>query len=276
MIEIPEAVVLSRQFVDIYQGKKIVEVIAAQSPHKFAWYYKDPSAYPAKLVGKSILDAYPMAGRVEVVAGDCLLNFGEGAVLRHYAAGEMVPNKHQLFVGFEDGSALLGTVAMYGMFMCFYPGENDEDKFYMTAKTAISPLAEGFDKDYFNSLIDEKTTKLSAKAFLATEQRIPGLGNGVLQDILFNARIHPKRKINSLTEDEVQALFISVKETLQEMVDCGGRDTEKDLYGEKGGYTTKMSRFALDNACPECFGSVTKETYLGGTVYYCKSCQKTQ
>lgn|GEM_PF-2077218 len=30
------------------------------------------------------------------------------------------------------------------------------------------------------------------KAFLATEQRIPGLGNGVLQDILWTARIHPK------------------------------------------------------------------------------------
>jgi formamidopyrimidine-DNA glycosylase len=43
---------------------------------------------------------------------------------------------------------------------------------------------------------------LSAKAFLATEQRIPGLGNGVLQDILFTAGIHPKRKMAAISEEE--------------------------------------------------------------------------
>lgn len=35
--------------------------------------------------------------------------------------------------------------------------------------------------------------KLTAKTFLAAEQRIPGLGNGVLQGILFQACIYLKR-----------------------------------------------------------------------------------
>lgn len=54
--------------------------------------------------------------------------------------------------------------------------------------------------------------KLSVKAVLATEQRIPGLGNGVLQDILFNAKINPKRKIGSLADFEKSSLLQAIKQ----------------------------------------------------------------
>lgn len=40
------------------------------------------------------------------------------------------------------------------------------------------------------------------KAFLAAEQRFPGIGNGVLQDILLESGIHPKRKISTLRDLE--------------------------------------------------------------------------
>lgn len=115
--------------------------------------------------------------------------------------------------------------------------------------------------------------KLSAKAFLATEQRIPGLGNGVLQDILYNAGIHPKRKIMKLSDKEIQALFHSVKNTLKEMAQKGGRDTEKDLFGRPGGYATKMSKNTLHQSCSRCGSVIKKETYLGGSIYYCEGCQ---
>ena len=90
-------------------------------------------------------------------------------------------------------------------------------------------MSEDFDQAYFNRLITASDVqKLSIKAFLATEQRIPGLGNGVLQDILYNARIHPKRKVDTLTNEERESLFHSIKTTLKEMTAQGGRDTEPD------------------------------------------------
>jgi len=73
---------------------------------------------------------------------------------------------------------------------------------YDIAKARPSPLTDAFDRAYFAALFAVDTPKLSAKAFLATEQRIPGLGNGVLQDILWTARIHPKRKMGELSEPE--------------------------------------------------------------------------
>ena len=115
--------------------------------------------------------------------------------------------------------------------------------------------------------------KLSAKAFLATEQRIPGLGNGTLQDILFNARVHPKRKVESLSEAEKRAVFDSVKVTLAQMTAQGGRDTETDIFGQPGGYATKCSKHTVDKPCAVCGTPIVKQSYMGGSVYFCPTCQ---
>ena len=56
-------------------------------------------------------------------------------------------------------------------------------------------------------------------------------------------------------------------------IEQGGRDTEKDLLGNAGGYRTLMSRNTLGRGCPVCGQEVVKEAYLGGTVYYCPVCQ---
>ncbi|MEM3648190.1 MAG: zinc finger domain-containing protein [Thermoproteota archaeon] len=135
-------------------------------------------------------------------------------------------------------------------------------------------MTAAFGKTYFNSLFKEDTGKLSLKAFLATEQRIPGLGNGVLQDILFNARMHPK-KVYTLTEKNLEKLFNSIKRTLAKMAAGGGRDTETDLYGRPGGYRTMLSGNTVGKPCLVCGETIVKEAYLGGSVYYCPRCQKT-
>ena len=57
------------------------------------------------------------------------------------------------------------------------------------------------------------------------------------------------------------------------MTDKGGRDTEKDLFGNFGKYKTILSKNTYKNPCPNCGGTITKEAYLGGSVYYCQICQ---
>ena len=61
-----------------------------------------------------------------------------------------------------------------------------------------------------------------------------------------------------------------------EIVSLGGRDTEKDLFGNKGGYITKMSQSGINEGCPECGTSIIKENYLGGSIYTCPKCQIKQ
>jgi formamidopyrimidine-DNA glycosylase len=273
MIEIPEAVNISRQIEERCAGKRIESVVAGASPHKFAWYYGDKESFNKLAAGKTLGSAHAVAGMVEGEAEGIRFLFAEGASLRYLADGTPRPKKHQFLMTFTDGSALVASVQMYGGVGVFQVGKND-NPYYSISRQKPSPLSDAFDEVYFRTLVDGPgVEKLSAKALLATEQRIPGLGNGVLQDILFHARINPKTKVGDLAAARRRKLFRAVKETLRKMADQGGRDTELDLDGKPGRYVTAMSRNTVGQPCPVCERTVQKAAYMGGSVYYCPTCQ---
>ena len=275
MLELPEVLTLSKQANDTLSGKTITQVFNATKPHKFTFYNSDPSEYGKLLVGKTILSSKGYGMFVDFDLSDnIIMNIGDGVIARYYPAGDKIPTNYQLLLTFDDESFLVFTVAMYG-FISVYPDGNVDNKYYTLSKDSISPLSDDYTPEQFDKLFAEAKKTLSAKALLATEQRIPGVGNGVTQDILFNAHIHPKQKVSLLSDSKKQTLFNSLKETLIDMTFEGGRDTQTDLYGNTGGYKTILSAKTWKNPCPRCGGTITKEAYLGGSVYYCSGCQKT-
>lgn len=272
MLEIPEAQTIARQLKENIMGKTIVKAVAAASPHGFAFYFGEPAAYGEILDGKTVTGSAAYGGRPEIWAEDMRISLGDGVNVRYIAPGAKRPDKHQLLLELDDGSAICCTIQMYGGMWAFPDGMKD-DFYYNVAKEKPSPLTDAFDAAYFQSLLTDETKKLSAKAFLATEQRIPGLGNGVLQDILWYAKIHPKRKMNTLADSEYETLFLTIKRLIAEMTALGGRNTEKDLFGKPGGYMTIMSKKNDGMPCPECGNIIKRMAYLGGNVYICESCQ---
>lgn len=274
MIELPEALTLADQLTNTIAGKTVANVTAGHTPHKLAWYYGDRNKYSDILVGNTISDAIAYGGHVELRAGHASILFGEGVNIRFHEIDDPRPPRHQFLLEFEDRSALSAAVQMYGGMGAFMEGGLD-NPYYLVAKEKPSPLAKRFDREYFLHMISApEVRRLSLKAFLATEQRIPGLGNGVLQDILFNARMHPKRKVEALRDGDMEFLFERLKGTLKHMADQGGRDTEMDIFGHPGGYRTILSKNTVNKPCPECGTAIRKESYMGGTIYYCQRCQK--
>lgn len=272
MIELPESRTWGLQADKQLAGRTITAVFNATQPHKFTWYSGDPLAYPALLVGRAFLSACGYGAFVDFCLDkDVHITVGDGTNVRYLEPGSDVPTNYQLLICLDNEAMLVFTVAMYGGIHA-YAGVL-ESTYFQGAVTKPSPLDEAFDAAYFGGLFDEAKKNLSAKAFLATEQRIPGLGNGVVQDILFQARIHPKRKLASIAVEEREQLFHAVKTTLAEMTTRGGRDTEKDLFGNAGRYRTILSRNTYADPCPICGGGIVKEAYLGGAVYYCPCCQ---
>lgn len=275
MLELPEAAFIAQQLNETVSGKRILNVVAAQSPHKFAWYSGDPQKYHDVLTGKVTGKASSFGSFVELKAEDAVILLCEGVSPRYHGENEKRPQKHQLLIEFDDFTALSASVQMYGGMYCYLKGAFD-NKFVNIASEKPSPLSDKFDKTYFDGIVSAPGAEgLSAKALLATEQRIPGLGNGVLLDILYNAGIHPKRKIKTLSAADKDALFDSIKATLAEMTFKGGRDTERDLFGCNGGYITKVSKYTVDKPCPVCGTIIKKEAYMGGSIYYCSGCQKS-
>lgn len=274
MIELPECYVLAEQLNTALKGKTIADVIANHDPHKFAWFDPEPGEYKQRLLDRPFTLAtpgtrYTCGGNTELLFDDRLLVIS--TPIRFFAYGEKLPKKHQLLLKFTDGSVIACTVQMWGSLFLLNAKQPLVPNSYKLAK-GPSPLENAFDRAYFDGLAGD-CAGLSAKAFLATEQRVPGLGNGVLQDILFRAGIHPKRRLSTLSEQELDRLFQSVKDTLREMVGGGGRDTERDLFGCPGGYRTIFSKKTASEPCPLCGGGIVRESYLGGSIYYCPRCQ---
>lgn len=252
MLELPEALVLAGQINERARGRRVVRAEAGGTPHRFAFFQGEPAWYPRLLEGRRLEEAQAYGGRVELRLEDSRLDLSDGVNLRWLAPGARRPDRRQLLLELDDGAALVASVQMYGALLAFPAGAIDDNFYYRVAREKPSPLSGDFDESYFGGLWAQARPSLSAKAFLAAEQRIPGLGNGCLQDILFRAGVHPKRRLETLRETERTRLFHSVKNTLREMADQGGRDTEKDLMGQSGGYQTYLSAKTWRGACPFC------------------------
>jgi formamidopyrimidine-DNA glycosylase len=102
---------------------------------------------------------------------------------------------------------------------------------------------------------------------------IPGLGNAIAQDILFRARLDPRHAVQELTATQSRLLYAAIMDTVKEVIACGGRYDEFDLYNQRGKYTRLMDRHALERPCPVCGGEIKKIQYLGGACYFCPKCQ---
>lgn len=288
-MSLAENYVISNQFQKTVVGKNIVKAVVNQNPHSFVWFALEPrhafcahqtsnqnaEKYEELLVGKTVdksevhFGAYGTFNFLYI--GDRALMFN--IPTRYYAKSEPLPKRHQLLLTFDDNSSLVFCGSLGGPIFLF---EVDNDGLAIGYKPSGFPsvLSDDFSHDFFLTLIKNTELKsLSAKAFLATKNRIPGLDNFILHEILWEAKVNPKSKMAALTEDDFINMYAAIKKVFPEAIKTGGRDTEKDLFGSWGGYITKASKNTLGKPCKRCGDLILKEAYLGGAVYYCPSCQ---
>jgi formamidopyrimidine-DNA glycosylase len=275
MFELPEFVILSRQMNETLAGRRIAQGSLGNSPHKFVWYNRTPEEFEALTRGKVVGPARSR-GRwlfVPLDPGYTLL-FGEcGGKLLYHPTGSSLPAKYHLHITFADGSALTAATQMWGAYELYEAGQEQERQYVKGMRP--TPTDPEFTFDYFSALVDSLLAgeKRSVKALLTQEQLIPGLGNAIAQDIMFRARLHPRRPIAELDAGQRQALHSAILHTVREVIDRGGRYDEFDLYGQPGGYVRLMDAKAAGRPCPECGTTVEKLQYLGGACYLCPKCQ---
>jgi formamidopyrimidine-DNA glycosylase len=276
MFELPECVVLAKQMNDTLQGKIIIGGDLGNSPHKFVWYNRSPEEFDNLIGGKSIGTA-SAKGRwllISIEPGYTLVLGECGGKILYHEPGSKFPKKYHMSIKFADDSFLTATTQMWGAMELYQQGEELNREYIKDMRP--TPLEKEFTFDYFSNLIDTlgEEKKRSAKSLLTQDQIIPGLGNAIAQDILFQAKIHPRHDISQFTSEQRQILFDAIINTVDEIVDQGGRYDEYDLNNQKGKYIRLMDKNAIQQPCPSCGGKVIKIQYLGGSCYLCPNCQE--
>jgi len=98
-------------------------------------------------------------------------------------------------------------------------------------------------------------------------------GNGCLQDILFRARIHPRRRALDLSEGERSRLHAAIRDTLQQMVALGGRDGEIDLFGQPGATSGSSAARLRASRVPNAGRRSKRSSTSAAASYFCPKCQ---
>jgi formamidopyrimidine-DNA glycosylase len=275
MIELPEAMTLARQMNETLKGKMVRACERGNAPHKFAFYSLPAEDYAELCRGKTIGQARGLGSfiRVALEPGyDLVLGDGGERIILHLS-DKTLPARHQLLLSFEDDSFLTVTVQMWGFIQLVRQGEPGGDT--SSAKEKVYPLGDEFNIGYFSQLFERlpEGDPGSVKYFMISKPGVWGVGNGYLQDILFRARLHPRRRAVELGMEERQALYTATRETLQQAVDAGGRSSELDLYGRPGGYQKTLDSKSVGKPCPVCTTPIEKIQFLGGAAYFCPHCQ---
>jgi formamidopyrimidine-DNA glycosylase len=104
------------------------------------------------------------------------------------------------------------------------------------------------------------------KAALMDQTFVAGVGNLVADEVLWQARLHPRRRVESLDDDERIQLFRTMHAVLKEAVD------RYDYIPRKRGWLSHV-RGRPDARCPRCGTPLERITAAGRTTYFCPACQ---
>jgi len=114
------------------------------------------------------------------------------------------------------------------------------------------------------------------KPFLLNQKNLAGIGNIMADEILWRAKIYPKREVRSLNRSEVRNLWKSIKFILNRSIKLGGSSMRDWLHpdGDKGGYFEKRCVYDREGKkCFRCGRKISRKKIAGRSSYYCPSCQ---
>jgi len=141
-------------------------------------------------------------------------------------------------------------------------------------KLGPEPLKNLLAKDFRNIL--SKSAR-PIKVLIMDQEKIAGVGNIYANDALWDAKIDPKRKSNSLSDSECVILYKSIEKVLKEGLKRGGASELAFVTpdGSEGHYQDFTLVYGREGKpCKRC-GAEIKKYFLGGRgTYICANCQR--
>jgi formamidopyrimidine-DNA glycosylase len=198
-------------------------------------------------------------------------NIGTGYSFSHLDFA--VPNKHtHLEIMFADGGRLFyNDIRKFGYIKLCNTKEIEQqlDRF------GIEPLTENFTWEAFQNIFKNRTTTI--KALLLNQQLIAGLGNIYVDEVCYYAKVHPTRRVNTLSITEKKDLFTGSELILRKAIASGGTSFRdyRNIDGERGNYLYYLDVYKQEGkACKRCKNNIIEKIKFGGRgTHFCPGCQ---
>ncbi|EPG65432.1 DNA-formamidopyrimidine glycosylase [Leptospira wolffii] len=133
----------------------------------------------------------------------------------------------------------------------------------------VDILSEEFTQDTFLNLINK--SRQQTRAFLMDQTKLSALGNAYADEVLFEAKIHPKTPCHKLTEEEKLGLYSSIRKVLFDSIEY--------IRAKRAPLDVKVRehvkvRNRKNEPCPRCGTTIRRANVLGYDSFFCPNCQR--
>ncbi|MFZ2522350.1 MAG: bifunctional DNA-formamidopyrimidine glycosylase/DNA-(apurinic or apyrimidinic site) lyase [Minisyncoccia bacterium] len=117
------------------------------------------------------------------------------------------------------------------------------------------------------------------KSILMDQSIVAGIGNIYSDEILWEADIHPERKVKDISKIEIKKIFKATKSILNKSIKMGGDSMSdyRNIYGEKGNFQNahKVYRKTREKCLKKgCVGVIQRKIIGGRSTHFCSIHQK--
>jgi formamidopyrimidine-DNA glycosylase len=128
----------------------------------------------------------------------------------------------------------------------------------------LGPDALGLDRRGFERALGRRRGRI--KAVLMNQRVIAGVGNLLADEVLWQARIHPARRLEELSEEELHRLHAKLRHVVRTSVE------KFDYVPRLRGWLSHV-RGRPGALCPRCGTPLGRTVVAGRTTYLCPACQ---
>ncbi|MCA9894787.1 MAG: DNA-formamidopyrimidine glycosylase [Anaerolineae bacterium] len=144
----------------------------------------------------------------------------------------------------------------------------------ITGPLGPEPLEDDFTLEVMKARLEGRSKVI--KALLLDQTFVAGIGNIYADEALFRAKIHPMRKSDSLSDDEISRLYETIRAALADGVEHEGASINwyRKADGNKGNSQEHFYAYGRDGQpCKVCGTTMAKIRVAQRGTHFCPTCQ---
>lgn len=187
-------------------------------------------------------------------------------VQKHDHMSMIVENNNKHFVVTYNDSRRFGYIDLFK--------KKELREHFLLSKIGVEPLGRELTTEYLQNYFKKRV--INIKNALIDQKIIAGIGNIYASEILYKAKINPLRKVNSLSQNDLNSIITFTKIILKKSIDVGGTTIRDHMQpdGSLGYFKQKLQVYGkVNEKCKTCNSFIVKEVISNRSTFICKHCQ---
>jgi len=237
-------------------------VVRSSDPDRFSNIMRGKRFKEVRRRGKFLIFSFDSGALV-------VINSMLSGRLHYKEIGERGKGKFFLSISLENGMEIRYSDETSMGQIYFLENEKELDKVPKFTKLGVEAIDPNLSVETFIKLI--RHFPWEAKNVLTYQTFVAGIGNAYADEILFDARISPFKKCNTLSEEERTRLYHSMRKVLTVAIETLRERVGDNIHIEIRNFLKIHNKGG--QPCPICGTKISEVSAEGRKTSFCRKCQ---